>query len=282
VESWYATSLSPQPDKKLLWKILWPTDFLPVANAEQMRALGDFATDLSKYLGVEPQTLNLADTWDKSTPTEAHGKAMHQYLENAQEHGFFWDAFHCFDDYRKQHEEKFNAPPYTTEVVRWMWGIGRLINKDQRDEALRRFDVFREWFLDNILKPKEQKAIMLLPIEMLEPRYRDDPPGAPSVPPKSINVLYLSPALLGPELVVPIGEVAFDSRITERLEFLPCAVSILGAPGSDLEILTMIEEFLQASHRPSIVETGKSMGKGFEKYSRIPSSSSVDEPWVTT
>lgn len=41
----------------------------------------------------------------------------------AQEHGFFWDAYHCFDDYRKQHEQKFGAPPYVTEVVRWMWHV---------------------------------------------------------------------------------------------------------------------------------------------------------------
>lgn len=82
-------------------------------------------------------------------------------------------------------------------------GIGRLINEQQRDEAHNRFGVFRQWFLDHVLKTKKQHAIMLLPIEKLEPRYRDDPPGAPSVPPRSINVLYLSPALLGPELVVP-------------------------------------------------------------------------------
>ena len=82
-------------------------------------------------------------------------------------------------------------------------GIARLLNKSQRDEALKRFAIFRQWFIDEIMQTKKQRAFMILPIEKLEPRYRDKPPEIPSVPPTSINVLFISPTLGGPELTVP-------------------------------------------------------------------------------
>lgn len=48
--------------------------------------------------------------------------------------------------------------------------------------------------------------MMILPIEMLEARYRDVPPAAPSLPPNPSDPLFnlwISPVLCGPEVIVP-------------------------------------------------------------------------------
>lgn len=68
---------------------------------------------------------------------------------------------------------------------------------------MRRFDVFRRWFLKEILQVESTNSIILLPIEKLEPRYRDIFPRIPLVPPSGINQLFLSPTLGAPEIVVP-------------------------------------------------------------------------------
>lgn len=70
-----------------------------------------------------------------------------------------------------------------------------------------RFAIYKDWFLREILKSDKQNAIMVLPIEMLEPRYRDLPPAVPSVPPTGLSVLFLSPTIGAPELVVPSASI---------------------------------------------------------------------------
>jgi len=114
----------------------------------------------------------------------------------------------------------------------------------------------------------------VLPIEELEPRYRDVPPDQPVEAPKGISVLYLSPTLGAPEIVVPgkhfeycqkisltftAGQIPFNSRITGQQEYLPMAVSLLGAPETDLELIEMTEGFLKHAKRSSRVQTGRTM-----------------------
>lgn len=152
--------------------------------------------------------------------------------------------------------------------------MGRLIDESQKNRAFERYSVYKDWFLKHILRSKETRTIVVLPIEELEPRYRDVPPVQPIEAPKGINVLYLSPILGAPEIVVPgkrnvhsrgqtlifpAGQISFRSRITEHEEYLPVAVSLLGAPETDLDLTEMTEDFLKHAGRSTRVLTGKTM-----------------------
>lgn len=73
---------------------------------------------------------------------------------------------------------------------------------------------------------------MVLPIAKVEPNYRDQVTrSAASLP--GTDQLYLPPILGSPDIVVPIGEVGYNSRATETYEFLPVAISLVAAPGED-------------------------------------------------
>ncbi|OCL07695.1 amidase signature enzyme [Glonium stellatum] len=79
---------------------------------------------------------------------------------------------------------------------------------------------------------------------------------APYVNPMIRNVLAPAPSgivlhrnLLGslagcPEVVIPIGQTTYDSRISERKEYMPAAITLLGPPGCDLELCTIAEKFV--------------------------------------
>lgn len=87
VRHWYGDKLPEKPEKsEKPWAILWPQDFLPVGNAEQMRAIGDFTKDLAKQLRIEPETVSVAGLWDKNKPSEAKGQPLHEYLANVSHH----------------------------------------------------------------------------------------------------------------------------------------------------------------------------------------------------
>lgn len=63
------------------------------------------------------------------------------------------------------------------------------------------------------------------------------------------------------------------------MEYLPCAVSLLGAPDTDLQLIEMVQAFLEDAGRPTSVQTGSSMGPEFEKHRQVPQTTTSGEPW---
>ena len=102
-----------------------------------------------------------------------------------------------------------------------------------------------------------RRAIVVLPIENMGPRYRDE--ATTHFVPEGVPMLFLSPITGGPECVVPAGQVTYGSRVSQRDELLPVGVSLLGAPGSDLELLDLVATCLEESGRPTEVIVGKTM-----------------------
>lgn len=52
----------------------------------------------------------------------------------------------------------------------------KTITKAQREDAVERLRVFREWFRKNIIESDKGHAILILPVENVYPRYRDEHP----------------------------------------------------------------------------------------------------------
>ena len=99
------------------------------------------------------------------------------------------------------------------------------------------------------------EAYLIMPISNVVVNYRDVPPP-PVARPNGFNPLILSPILGAPDSVVPIGEYKYDSRVSGRKEFLPVAVDVVGLPGSDLDLIDVIQHCLEVSARPTTVGTG--------------------------
>ena len=52
----------------------------------------------------------------------------------------------------------------------------KLITKAKRYEAVEKLNVFRIWFRERILSFQKAHALLILPIENVHPRYRDETP----------------------------------------------------------------------------------------------------------
>ncbi|PQE32013.1 amidase signature domain-containing protein [Rutstroemia sp. NJR-2017a WRK4] len=64
-------------------------------------------------------------------------------------------------------------------------------------------------------------------------KYADLLKRAPIVMP-AFSPNYIASVLGLPQVVVPIGQIPFESRISKRTEYLPTVGSIAGAPGKIL------------------------------------------------
>lgn len=92
------------------------------------------------------------------------------------------------------------------------------ITQNERDIAISRLEVYREWFSKEVMQAGTCNTIVIIPIENISPRYRDD---ATSVTvlcklrkcrlindrcrfwPIGVPMLFLSPISGGPELTIP-------------------------------------------------------------------------------
>jgi hypothetical protein len=131
------------------------------------------------------------------------------------------------------------------------------ITKKERDEAIDRLETYKEWFSEHVMKLGKARTIVILPIENISPRYRDD--ATTNFNPVGVPMLFLSPILGGPELVVPSGQVPYQSKVSGRQELLPVGISMLAAPGTDLDLMDTVTKFLKHSGRATEVMTGKTM-----------------------
>ena len=111
------------------------------------------------------------------------------------------------------------------------------------------------------MEPTTHRTIVVLPIENMTPRYRDE--ARTHFVPEGVPNLFLSPILGAPEVVVPVGEVSYKSRVSGCDEWLPVGLSLMGQMGSDIELLELVATCLEESKRPTAVKTGKrTFGEG--------------------
>ncbi|KAF2502329.1 amidase signature enzyme [Lophium mytilinum] len=257
--AWYGSRISTK-NLKPISALIWPSDFWESINPAQRKLAQDFVGDLESFLGIQQEAVSFADEWSRAPPQEAASESQSDFMKDATKDAFWYDDYHALDSFRTDYQSKFNKQPYVSPPVRAQWESASKIDPAQRDEAVRRINVYRQWFLSAIMASEKRNALVILPIENVSPRYRDQPPP-PFHAPSGVTTLTLSPILEAPELVVPIGEIPYQSVISGREEMLPVAVGLLALPGSDLLLMDLARGCLEKAGRPVSVHTGRYMFK---------------------
>ena len=259
VSHWYKT---PNPVLHgLLSKpptIIYPLDYFPVKNKDQMNLIELFCRDLEEYLQTPIENVSIATLWKRYTPPEADSKSIREYLVDAFVNANFYEYSRFMQDFSTKYFEEHQKAPYVTPFVKWKWDLGKEVDLDKHTDAQRRLAVYKRWFLDIVMRQDVNEAFLIMPISNVEVGYRDAAPQ-PVTRPDGFDPLILSPILGAPDIVVPIGEVPYFSRVSKREEFLPVAINIVGCPGSDQYLLDTIHRFLKAKNRPTEVKTGSRM-----------------------
>ncbi len=67
----------------------------------------------------------------------------------------------------------------------------------------------------------------------------------------------ISPFARAPEMIIPIGQTSFLSKVTKREEWLPVSLGVIGARGSDVSLPALLRDFVHAMQLPTTVEVGE-------------------------
>jgi Asp-tRNA(Asn)/Glu-tRNA(Gln) amidotransferase A subunit family amidase len=236
-------------------EIIYPFDYLPTRIPGQMEIFDSFVDDMATHLNATITKVSIRKCWEEAPPNSASSN-IEEFLKDVIIHTYYYSFYHSSDAFRTEYSKKFNRKPYVIPFVEQRWASGATVSTDQYEEGLRKLEIYRTWLLGHIFK--EKKTLMVLPISPVEPHYRDERTESPSYQ-TATDELFLSPILHSPDIVIPIGEIPYQSRITGNQEQLPVAINVVGTPGMDYWVLESMRTVLQKSGRPWKVKSGSRM-----------------------
>ncbi|KAH6971662.1 amidase signature domain-containing protein [Ilyonectria sp. MPI-CAGE-AT-0026] len=200
------------------------------------RVFDNFVSRLEEATHVQSTMISLIDNWKQKSPS-CDGKAAQQQTIKAIKAFDLWKNTQRFRD---EYQQKFGKRPYVNPTIRLRWYHPPLESTaDGQKAALKRKEIFKKWFLESVLSveaPNELTTITVAPISDEEPKYRDVYKQGPWMGGNGFHCNFLSPLTGCPEVVVPIDQIPYQSRVTKRQEFLPIVVAILGPPDNILHI----------------------------------------------
>lgn len=242
-------------------RILYPSDFFPHSNARQQTMVDDYVDVLESYLGVKRITFSFVERWSQCPPEEAGGKPLKEFLSKSGYYPFFYDGYHEYDHFRDEYRQVFDKEPYVGPYMRFRWDNGAKVTKEERDTGLAELKIFRDWVMESVFKPDPttgSNAILIIPSGNGGPKYRDDPNNPPS-PTPTFSENYLASILQLPQLILPIGQNAYHSRVSGRQEHRPIVGSLVGAAGSDLMLISLAKAAFEHANWPTSISTGRYM-----------------------
>lgn len=92
---------------------------------------------------------------------------------------FLYANYLSASSFRDRYRQQFGKTPLASPFVQWRWKIGSTATKEQHEEAMRRMDVYKQWFLKVVMQSGIKNCFVVMQSEDVTPKYRDDPP--PSV-----------------------------------------------------------------------------------------------------
>ncbi len=191
--------------------IIYPLDYLPVANQKQQEMLDTIVQDVAKCFQIPIKAISFKDLWLKSPPEDAAGKPLEVYLQDVSVRSVQTSmpkSLHRPDGIRlfttfittpmnsallmsKNTTDHLSRPKLLVgdgsspagNFFRFfnssfhVRDIGRRITRAQRNDAMQRMNVYKDWVLQQVLHIDDETALFVLPIKDAEPNYRDTDPG---------------------------------------------------------------------------------------------------------
>ncbi|KUJ13471.1 uncharacterized protein LY89DRAFT_737451 [Mollisia scopiformis] len=255
-DKWYTETKPRTKQKELPMAIVVPIDLFPTADTPQKRLVLKLVEDLEKHLKVEAQRVSISGLWDDQPPQAAAGESLQDYLREVGANTFLYENYHSTANFRDDYRKKFGRAPFSSPFVTWRWKIGKQYTAEQHEEGMRRMKTYAEWFLDTVMQVGTANTAYYI-----QPAWHQ---------------WWISPILGAPEIVVPVGQLPYESRISNQTEYLPVTASIMSQPGTkivaildttatsiiidtDMTLIEFTETFMKDVGRSLVVQSGKIM-----------------------
>ncbi|PHH86792.1 hypothetical protein CDD83_9749 [Cordyceps sp. RAO-2017] len=217
----------------------------PTKSSSQLDSLLlDFLGNLTSLLAADAAPLDIDSAWTKSHP---RGPALRSFVNNTyeilsakQQARLVRDPF--FADYAAAHDGRL---PFVNPAPLKRWAFGES-SPSTIEEAVANKTQFMDWFNREVLTRDPascSKQLLVYVPRRPAPKYRDTYLAGPALP-QPFSTSRLSVLSEAPDMVVPIGQAAYESTVTKHTEHLPVTVDLMAAKGCDGMLFSLIETLL--------------------------------------
>lgn len=220
-----------------------------------------FLHNLTDLLSASVSEFNLTERWAAGNPTaEPLLSIINSTYEvlSAQEQGLLVrDPFYA--DYAAQHDGR---RPHVNPAPLRRWALGDNVNATM-EEAVANKTRFMDWFNGSVLKPDSVSCSSDLFVYVPRtpaPKYRDTYWTGPQAP-GAFSTSRISVMAEVPDIVIPIGEIEYESEVTHHTEYLPVTVDLMAAKGCDGMLFSLVRK-MYAVGMIAEVKTGRSLVTG--------------------
>ncbi|KAK0610591.1 amidase signature domain-containing protein [Bombardia bombarda] len=241
-------------------QILYNPDWLKGSKLAEARSmLDDFVEKLEEFLGVKKTVVDVESAWTEEDPMGT-GKPFREQFLNTYERIHGPATLEYQSAWAKEYANKFGKAPYLPPSIKNRWPYVKTITSEQVAEAYKEADAYKDWFQKRYLFADNETSSTAIMVGRWTWRleHRDVLRENPNTGKDYGFSVEFGPSYAGlPELVFCIGQLEYESPISQTREYYPVSMSIIGAKGSDQMLLKLAEEFLAFAGVPSKVLTGR-------------------------
>ncbi|KAH0843071.1 glutamyl-tRNA (Gln) amidotransferase [Fonsecaea pedrosoi] len=202
-------------------------------------------TRLEFHLDCERVSFDIDELW-RATPPVGQPRSLdqavgHVYSAITTASAVVGGINQFFDKHRANNN---GQSPKVSDLVNRRFEYGRNVSAETITDALEAMQAFKLWVETTLFGSYDQDAITLLvfPQSRGLPDYRDDIPDRTGLFNDNFSIYSFGYLVGCPDYTIPVAEIPYLSKITSKTEFLPVSISLVGPPGSDLELFNVVQQ----------------------------------------
>ncbi|KAL2820955.1 amidase signature domain-containing protein [Aspergillus cavernicola] len=219
-----------------------------INSTEASALIEGFVGQLEGFLATNRTRVNLGASWNGTRPVDAPATLQdllhYTYGTLISVYQWLHLGVPFFADYADVHAGR---TPYINPGPLLRWRLGEASGQAGFDTAWTNKTIFKSWWegpsgfgaRDN---QTCSEALYVYPNSVGAVGYRDEYFGSPSPPYWGMSDSNIAVFAGLPDLVVPIGEIPFNSTKSGKTEYLPVTMSLVAARGCDLMLANMVSE----------------------------------------
>lgn len=219
----------------------------PEAGTPAGKLFESFVQSLEKSLGCKRQEVCIYDLWRETHPNNTSDDLL-QATDNIYKNIVYGQLSRdVVQPFAREYKARHGQPPFIEATTKARLDYGASISDEELQDSIKAFESFANW-VNEVLLPHPSSAegqeipLLVYPQSWGRPQYRDDLAGLKTrqVFWSGFSVYSLSYCSGCPDFTLPIGEVPFRSKFTEREEYIPVALSLLAPRKMDAALLGLI------------------------------------------
>jgi Asp-tRNA(Asn)/Glu-tRNA(Gln) amidotransferase A subunit family amidase len=219
-----------------------------ISNPASAAIFAEFVNKVTTFLGGTQQNISLPTLWNTTKPAGI-SQNLTTYLNTTYPTLIGYEqATNLGAPFNASYQATYQKEPFFDPVVLTRWGFGLSQGAAGNQAALTEKETFMAWLNSTVLIADDttcSNAVYFYAQSTGETSYRNQY-FLPSGPPTGFSNGRISVFTEIPDIVVPIGQVGYNSTISGRLEYLPVTISFMAAKGCDYMLLNLIEALSDA------------------------------------